>query len=257
MFVLGQHGGGSEEAEHVLEEGEAGARIENSEISGSIQGRERGGIPADSRSIGPGAGADTCSAFARQQEMDLARSKRKRCPISKDGWSTAAPGTAHPSALWAAALATRGIHQQNGTRGTPLPLTRCHGSTGMEQSWSRGCCTGPCHTPGGLRCSGGSWHAPHPLTEPFNVADGGGTLLFFHSGPGSAETPLASWHQHPGWSLRNFCCLNVPSGDCCEHMGMLNPASPKGSVRNRCLEGGCGGQHDASLCEKSREGTRS
>lgn len=150
MFVLGQHGGGGEEAEHVLEEGEAGARIENSEISGSIQGRERGGIPADSRSIGPGAGADTCSAFARQQEMDLARSKRKRCPISKDGWSTAAPGTAHPSALWAAALATRGIHQQNGTRGTPLPLTRCHGSTGMEQSWSRGCCTGPCHTPGGL-----------------------------------------------------------------------------------------------------------
>lgn len=121
MFVLGQHSGCGEEAERILEEGEAGTCIENSEISRSIQGRVRGGILADSRSIGPGTGADTCSAFVRQQEMDLARSKRKRCPISKDGWSTAAPGTAHPSALWAAALATRGIHQQNGTRGTPLP----------------------------------------------------------------------------------------------------------------------------------------
>lgn len=104
--MLGQHGGGGGEAEHVLEERESGAHIENAGMRGSVQGRGRGGIPADSRSVGHGTGADTCSAFVRQQEMDLARSKRKHCPISKDGWSTAAPGTAHPSALWVAALAT-------------------------------------------------------------------------------------------------------------------------------------------------------
>lgn len=137
-----KHCGGGGQRAHVVEEGEAGACAENVSRNGGVSlglGRERGGIPE---------GLEVCWPWHRSRDLlcvcPLAGSGRNCCPIIQDGWSAAAPGTACPSALWVAAPVTRGTCQQKSAQVTPLPSTRCHGTTGMKQSWQRSC-AGPCH----------------------------------------------------------------------------------------------------------------
>lgn len=101
--------GGGGQREHSFEEGEAGARTKSaSRNEGSVWGWAEGEEASlqGLRGVGHDTGTETCSMFVCRQEMGLAGSRRKRCPISQDGWSAAAPGTACPSALWVSALTT-------------------------------------------------------------------------------------------------------------------------------------------------------